>query len=171
MEFEFKDVLEAVGPTASLIFASWIFLTFLQSRYTAAYERYRQLIQEVREHDNPGDRHQQSVARQVRLYKLRCEQMRKATNIGVMAAMLLICAVVSGGLQVIFPDASAIKYFETFAAIAGLLLVLLAASFVVRENTLIQRAIDDEISDLPDDVKSGNQTFRERPGLRERQTT
>ncbi len=27
--FELKDLLSAVGPTASLIFAAWIFLSFL----------------------------------------------------------------------------------------------------------------------------------------------
>ena len=44
MDFELKDLLEAIGPNATLIFAAWIFLSFLQQRYTAAYDRYRALV-------------------------------------------------------------------------------------------------------------------------------
>jgi hypothetical protein len=36
--FELKDVREAIGPTASLLFAAWIFLSFLRERYVAANE-------------------------------------------------------------------------------------------------------------------------------------
>jgi hypothetical protein len=80
-EFDLKDLLEAVGPTASLIFAAWIFLTFLQARYTAAYERFRALIAELRSHRGQ-DQRRTSLRQQILLYKRRCEQMRLATNIG-----------------------------------------------------------------------------------------
>jgi uncharacterized membrane protein YraQ (UPF0718 family) len=151
--FELKDFMEAVGPTASLIFASWIFLSFLQARYSAAYSRYRELIQEYREHGQRDKSHQQSIARQIPLYKQRCEQMRTATNVGVVAAIVLIAAVMAAGLQVVLPDLAAFKYIGALAALVGLALVIIAAVYVVRENTLIQHAIDDEISDLPDHVR------------------
>jgi hypothetical protein len=48
MDFELKDVLGAIGPSASIVFAAWIFMGFLQQRYTAAYERYRSLIEDYR---------------------------------------------------------------------------------------------------------------------------
>jgi hypothetical protein len=150
VNFELKDFLEAVGPTASLIFASWIFLSFLQSRYTAAYERYRAMLDEHRENGARNDRRQKSLARQIRLYKQRCEQMRVATNIGVVAAMLLIVTIVSGGAQVVVPDVRFLRFVGAGSAMLGLVLLIVAAAFVLRENSLIQRAIDDETSDVPE---------------------
>jgi hypothetical protein len=84
LEFQLKDLLQAVGPTASLIFAAWIFLSFLQSRYTSAYERYRSLLQEFRTHE-AKDRRRETLQDQILEYKRRCEQMKTATNIGVIA--------------------------------------------------------------------------------------
>jgi hypothetical protein len=146
MQIDLTKFLEAVGPNASLIFASWIFLSFLQSRYSDAYDRYRSLVQEVREHGHNDNEHQSSVKDQVALYKHRCEQMRVATNIGVIPAMLLIVAILVGGLHVIF-DANVLTYICVGAAIMGLALVIVAAAFVLRENTLIQHAIDGEVAD------------------------
>jgi hypothetical protein len=66
-DFDLKEFLQAVGPTASLIFAAWIFLTFLQARYSAAYERYRALIAEFREHPN-RDKRRESLRGQILEY-------------------------------------------------------------------------------------------------------
>jgi hypothetical protein len=86
MDFELKDLLDAIGPSASLIFAAWIFLTFLQARYTSAYDRYRGLIEKYRAGvDDKTEKH--NVADQVLLYRSRVEQMRRATNVGVVAAI------------------------------------------------------------------------------------
>jgi hypothetical protein len=49
MEFKLKDVLDAVGPTASLIFAAWIYLSFLQQRYSSGYQNYRDLVSMYRD--------------------------------------------------------------------------------------------------------------------------
>jgi hypothetical protein len=150
VDFELKDFLEAVGPTASLIFASWIFLSFLQSRYTAAYDRYRMLLDEHRSHGQRGGPRQSSISRQIRLYKQRCEQMRIATNVGVVAAILLIVTILAGGAQVILPDVGMLRFVGAGSTVLGLLLLIVAAGFVLRENTLIQHAIDDETSDVPE---------------------
>src|ERR1700710_1342785 len=101
MHFQLKDLLEAIGPTASLVFAAWIFLSFLQSRYVAAFERYRELANDFRK-DGESDR-KESIARQIKIYKNRCIQMQRATQIGVVSAMLLIGTLVIAGLDVIFP--------------------------------------------------------------------
>jgi hypothetical protein len=85
--FQLKDLLEAIGPTASLIFAAWIFLSFLQARYTTANERYRSLLDEFRQHTSQ-DARRSSLRDQITEYKRRCEQMRLATNMGVSAAIL-----------------------------------------------------------------------------------
>src|SRR5215210_4820578 len=108
MDFELKDLLEALGPTASLIFAAWIFLSFLQSRYTAAYERYRALISEFREGLEDA-RRRHNIRDEVMLYKKRVELMRRATNIGVAAAILLISTLVSAGVSVMLGDPEPLK--------------------------------------------------------------
>src|SRR4051812_36811349 len=162
MDFSMKDLLQAIGPSASLIFASWIFLSFLQTRYTAAYDRYRALIQERRERlrdggdqaPEDGDRHQRSVKDQIALYRRRCEQMRYATNVGVFAAILLIVTILCGGLQVVMPQLGALRYVGAAGALLGLGLLVVAAVFVIAENVLIQHAMNDEAADLPESRES-----------------
>lgn len=148
-DFDLKDLLQAVGPTASLIFAAWIFLTFLQARYTAAYEHYRALIAELRTHGEQ-DRRRDSLRDQILRYKRRCEQMRLATNIGVTSAILLISALIFAALGTLYDTISAWKYLTACCAIAGLLLVIWAAALVILENYGLQRILESDLSDLPE---------------------
>ncbi|MDB6088009.1 MAG: conserved rane protein of unknown function [Gammaproteobacteria bacterium] len=147
--FQLKDLLQAVGPTASLIFAAWIFLNFLQSRYTAAYDRYRALIAEYRVH-REQDRRRQSLRDQILEYKRRCEQMRKATHLGVLAAIVLISALIFAALDTIYDQLSLLKYLSATCAVGGLLLVIWAATYVIVENSRLQLIIDSDLSDVPD---------------------
>src|SRR3954469_2408530 len=157
MQFAMKDFLEAIGPSASLIFASWIFLSFLQTRYTAAYDRYRALIEGRREHllsahdkgESGNDQRQDKIDAQIALYRKRCENMRLATNVGVVAAILLIITILCGGLQVLMPQAAPLKIVGALTAMGGLLLLIVAAVFVIVENVQIRRVMDDEAEDLP----------------------
>lgn len=151
-DFELKDLLQAVGPTASLIFAAWIFLSYLQSRYTVAYEHYRALIAELRTHREQDER-RASLRSQILEYKRRCELMRRATNIGVVSAIVLISALLSAAVGTIFNAASMWKYLTALCAIGGLLLVVWAASLVIVENCRLQRILDSDLSDLPELVE------------------
>jgi Protein of unknown function (DUF2721) len=153
--FDLQDLLQAVGPTASLIFAAWIFLTFLQSRYSASYDRYRALIAEFRTH-NEHDRRRESLGQQILAYKRRCEQMRMATNIGVISAIVLISALIFAAVGTMYDTASLWKYLTAACAIIGLLLVIWAASYVILENRAIQQLLEEDLSDVPD--------LRERAG-------
>jgi hypothetical protein len=113
-DFDLKDLLQAVGPTASLIFAAWIFLSYLQARYTAAYQLYRSLIAEFRSHHEPDER-RASLHAQIREYRRRCELMRRATNIGVASAIVLISALISGEIGTMYDMgelAAATRYFN-----------------------------------------------------------
>jgi hypothetical protein len=156
-DFDLKDLLEAVGPTASLIFAAWIFLTFLQARYTSAYERFRALIAELRAH-REHDQRRTSLRQQILIYKRRCEQMRLATNIGVTSAILLITALIGAALGTMYDTVSAWKYLTACCAVIGLLLVIWAAVLVLIENFTLQRLLDSDLSDIPelaDSVRGG----------------
>ncbi len=147
--FPLKELLQAIGPTASLIFAAWIFLSFLQQRYMSAYEHYRQLLAEFRTHEQ-RDRRRESLGEQILEYKRRCEQMRRATQIGVIAAICLISAIVLAAVNTIDSQLAATKYLCAAAAIGGLLLVIWAAVLVLMENARLQIIIDSDISDVPD---------------------
>jgi steroid 5-alpha reductase family enzyme len=149
MNFTLENFLKAVGPSASLIFASWIFLTFLQSRYSSSYDRYRNLISEYRQ-GHPDQKRHHNIKQQIILYKQRCEQMQKATNIGVVSAILLIISLINAGLNEMIGKKIVIEWLSAIFAIFGLIFVIVAASFVIKENVLIQQAIDQEPSDIPD---------------------
>src|SRR3982751_2327953 len=116
---DLKELLETIGPTASLVFAAWIFLSYLQSRYQAAAQRFRELVDEFREQPN-SSRHQ-SVRRQILVYKKRCDCMRRATTIGVVSAMLLILTLVLGAINVVWPN-DFLPLVAAALAVAGLVM-------------------------------------------------
>jgi hypothetical protein len=149
MDFELKDFLDALGPNAALIFAAWIFLSFLQQRYVAAYDTYRKLIQAYREGD-PGTPHMLSLREQVPLYKRRCEQMRHATTIGVWSAILIMVGLIAAGFAVIFGDNAFFRAIGAGGVMLGLVLVIVAATYVLQENRSIELAIQEEPSDIPE---------------------
>jgi uncharacterized membrane protein len=145
LSIDLKELLETIGPTASLVFAAWIFLSYLQARFEAAAVRYRELLDEFRE-QRASARHD-SVRRQILLYKRRCTWMRRATDIGVVSAMLLIATLVIGAINVAAPN-EVLPIVAAVCAIVGLSLVIAAASLVLLENRLMQRALDDESTDV-----------------------
>jgi len=158
-DFDIKDLLQAVGPTASLIFAAWIFLSYLQTRYTAAYQLFRELVAEYRDHSEQDTR-RDTLRAQVLVYKRRCELMRRATNIGTTSAIVLICALIAGVIGTMYDMASAWKYLTAAFAIVGLLLVIWAASLVIVENVRLKRLIELDMADLdlPDEAGRGRQS-------------
>src|ERR1700712_3729998 len=149
MNFQLSDLLKAIGPNASLVFAAWIFLSFLQARYVAAFDRFRELTNEYRTGSPEGRRHQ-SIRTQIRLYRRRCELMRWAATIGVVSAILLICTLIIGGLDVVFPGHQGLPPAGAVCALAGLALVIVAAMIVIVENTMLGRELAEDVVDLPD---------------------
>ena len=127
----------------------WIFLGFLEQRYVAAYERFRKLVEEYRANQSSETRHH-NLRDQIRLYRVRCDQMRTATNLGIIAAILLLTTLLCGALEAVFGGIAPIKYLGTACAIIGLLLVIVAAVYVIQENTLIKQMLGSEIADLND---------------------
>jgi hypothetical protein len=143
--FDLQDLLEVVGPTASLVFAAWIFLSYLQQRSVAAFERYRALAEDYRH--GTDDKRQSVLRGQIALYKRRCELMQTATQVGVASAILLLTTLIIGALNVVVP-LGIWPYAGATCAIVGLAMVIVAASFVLRENKLIRTAIEAETKDL-----------------------
>lgn len=156
MHFELKDVLSAIGPSASIVFAAWIFMSFLQNPYSVAFQLYRDLIQHCRDGEMSASR-KGNIREQVLLFKQRFELMRLATNCGLAAAILLITTLIGGIINVVFPGLNFIPATSTVCALFGFLLVILAAGLVIRENSIIQQAVDAELLDVPELAKSTGQ--------------
>lgn len=147
MDFKMKDVLDAVGPSASLVFAAWIFLSFLQQRYSAAFQTFRSLVDAYRKGDLPEDR-RAALEAQVRLYRRRCDWMRWATNIGIASAVCFLLTLLHGLAAVLWPDATAIRFSGAAFSAAGYTLVIVAAVLTFVENSASAGALDDEVRDL-----------------------
>lgn len=156
MSFQLKDVLQTAGPTASLIFASWIFLQLLGQKYVSAFDRYRQLVAEYRT-SSGNDARREHLGEQIPLYKRRCEQMQRATVIGVIASMLLIFVLLAGTIETIAGDEIGwLKWAGAGAAVGGLGLLLYAASYLILENRHVIDALHSEVKDLPDVADRAN---------------
>src|SRR5438270_5276009 len=98
MNIDASNILKAIGPAASIIFAAWIFMGFLQQRYDAAVDRYREIVAQYREPDI-GDTRRTNIRDAIAIYKHRCELMTTATIIGLVAAILLILTLITGELD------------------------------------------------------------------------
>jgi hypothetical protein len=146
-DFDLARLLQTIGPTASLLFAAWIFLQYLNQRYIESVSRLRDLAENLRAGD-PNERRLKSLRAQLEIYPHRCELMRKATNLGLLAAMLLTATLVMGALVTISPAFEVLSPVGVVCAVAGLVLVMVAAAMVMRENGLIARALDSETMDL-----------------------
>jgi hypothetical protein len=96
------DVLKAIGPNASIVFAAWIFMGFLQQRYDNATNRYREAVADYRSNEHKDDR-TGNLKDQILLYRRRCLLMQWATLVGLVAAILLIAALIFGALDVVIP--------------------------------------------------------------------
>jgi hypothetical protein len=153
MNLDLANVLKVIGPAASLIFAAWIFVGFLQTRYDAAVERYRDIIEKYRTSDLSGSR-KANMVDQIVHYKRRCELMSRATGCGLVSAILLICTLIAGGLALTFPDLSIFKFLSAGTALIGMLLVIAGTVIVIVEGGIIYRQIHNELLDIPELAES-----------------
>ena len=148
MNFDLAKVLTTVGPAASIIFAAWIFVAFLQTRYDAAVDRYRELIEKFRTAEHSVSR-EANMRDEILHYKRRCELMNRATGYGLVSAMLLISTMIFGGLAIVLPDLALLKLLCMATALLGLLLVIVGAGIVLMDGRIIRRQIHDELLDIP----------------------
>ncbi|WP_082513213.1 DUF2721 domain-containing protein [Methylobacterium sp. Leaf125] len=149
MNLDLAKVLTTVGPAASIIFAAWIFVAFLQTRYDAAIDRYRDLIEKFRSPDL-SDSRKANMRDEILNYKRRCELMNRAIGCGLISAMLLISTMIFGGFSLVFQDSEALKLVSMGTATLGLILVIVGAAMVIMEGRIIRRQIHTELLDIPE---------------------
>nr|WP_314542942.1 DUF2721 domain-containing protein [uncultured Massilia sp.] len=148
MDFELKDVLAAVGPNAGLVFASWMFMHLLQGSYSSAYDHYRGLIDNYRQ-GAEGQR-KDTIRDEIALYRRRIDCMRRATDYGLYAAMLLIGTLIIAVAHAVFKGTPFLNYAGAITTVVGLGMVIWAAELVVKENRLLKMPLDREVDDTPD---------------------
>ncbi len=146
-DFDIQQVLQVIGPTASLLFAAWIFLQYLNQRFTESVERLRDLAENLRQ-ATKEDRRRASVVEQIKLYQRRCVLMRWATHTGLVAAVLLLITLTLAAIVTVFHGPSAFGVVAVVCAWVGLTLVVAATVLVVRENMLVGDALRSELADL-----------------------
>lgn len=160
MNLDLPNILKSIGPAASIVFAAWIFMGFLQQRYDSAINRYRDTIDKYRSDERLSDARRDNIRDQVMVYRRRCHLMSRANLAGLFAAILLILTLIAGELDIIFPNEKALAYTGAGAALLGFALVIVAAGFIVREGQITRRQIDSEFLDVEDLAKSAGR----RPG-------
>ncbi len=149
MDFEIADLLKVIGPSASIIFAAWIFMGFLQQRYDAAVSRYRDLVGEYRAGQGPDSR-EGHERHQILAYRRRCRAMNLACVSGLGSAIILIVALMLAEVAMALPSLGALKYPSAFFVLIGLLLVVVSAGIVLYDCRLAHQQIYDEVLDVPD---------------------
>lgn len=149
MTLDIASIFKAVGPAASIIFAAWIFMGFLQTRYDAAVDRYRAVVGEYRKGDNL-DARRGNLHDSILVYKKRCEIMNVASVIGLTSAIILTTALMLGELAIAFTHVEALKLLSVGATLIGLSLVIVASAIVVYESLIIHRQLEAELLDLPE---------------------
>jgi uncharacterized membrane protein YraQ (UPF0718 family) len=149
MQFTLSDLFKAIGPTASIIFAAWIFMGFLQQRYDAAVERYREMIGKYRDVKQTDDR-RGNAKDQIMRYKRRCELMNYACITGLVSAIMLLLTLIVGALDVILPGYAVLKYVGAGTSLLGFALVIAAAFLVIKESVISFRQLSEELLDVPE---------------------
>jgi hypothetical protein len=153
MIIDLPNILKAIGPAASIVFAAWIFMGFLQQRYDSAVNRYLEMIEAFRTGE-VSDPRRDNIKDQVLAYRHRCELMAQANLAGLISAMLLILTLIVGELAIIFPAIKVFAYVGAATALLGLALVIVAAALVVREGFITRRQLISELLDVPELAQS-----------------
>lgn len=156
MSIDIGSILKSIGPGASIVFAAWIFMGFVQQRYDAAVDRYRAMTGQYCSGEESGTR-QSNLKDQIRTVKRRCELMHYANTTGLLSAILLIFTLITASLGMMFTRISLFVYASAFAMIGGFALVMIAALCVLVESTIVRRQIDGELLDVEDLAQSTGQ--------------
>lgn len=124
-----SEVFKAIGPNASIVFAAWIFMGFLQQRYDAAINRYPSAAGDYRSETHDDSRGDYLKIHLLK-YRDRCIVMAWSTIVGPVSAILLIAALIFGALDVIAPENVIITAGGVASLILGFVLVIVAAIIV-----------------------------------------
>lgn len=140
---------------------------FLQQRYNAAVNRYRQAISDFRSGNHASDR-RDNIRDQILVYKRRCELMNYACMAGLVSAILFLLTLIAGELDAIIPKSALLATIGSITAFGGLALVIVGSVLVLMEASYAHRQFDAELLDVPDLAQKTGQ----QPGMvREKQPT
>jgi hypothetical protein len=86
--------------------------------------------------------------------------MSYSSMIGLVSAIVLLRALISGELSIVFPKIGGLNYVGAVAALLGFVLIIAAAVLVIVESTITHRQIASELMDVPELARSVGQEAR-----------
>ncbi len=149
MELNLKDILNTAAPTATLVFAAWIFLGLVSSRLQSAIDRCQALADEYRRGHAQEER-KRHICEQIRLYRERSRQLQKTMGLGMIAAIFLILTLMNATVSMIRPDLLFLAQISIGCSLGGMLLLMLAVAFMLSENAKLPKALESEVGDIPE---------------------
>jgi len=148
MSFDLKEVLNTAGPTATLVFASWLFLQLVTMRFEGVTQRYEKLVEELRA-GHCDRRRKDSLLALINLHRKRCEHMQRAMNLGLVAAMLLVASLLLAALYLTMGTA-VLKLATLVASLTGLTLIIAGSALVILESNLGMKTLVRQFDDVPE---------------------
>src|SRR5215213_4940162 len=122
---DLTQVSQSANAAVSLVIACTIFLHQLVTKYVAIGDRLRQLTDELRQHDDEGQRHH-SLREQVGLYHDRAQTIRRALFWLAIAEFAFIVVIVLSVLDIVVPGYTPIEAAGIGFTIFGLALIAVA---------------------------------------------
>jgi hypothetical protein len=162
MHINVGDIFKAVGPAASIIFAAWIFVSFLQVRYDSAVERYLDMIKQYRGNEVSASR-RDLLKEEILTYRRRCALMNMASVAGLTSAIILVLSLVSGVVVLVFPALTAVGTLCILLAVLGFLTIIFATAIVMVEGSIIHTQLERQLLDLPEIAEQGRADNSEKP--------
>jgi hypothetical protein len=156
MHIDLSNILKIIGPAASIIFAAWIFMGFLQQRYDSAVSQYREIIREYRTGELTDER-RGNIKDLVLTYRRRCTLMMRANLCGLVSAVLFILTLIAAEVSLAIPGLALLQVASAGGAAVGFAAVIVATVFVIMEGLVTQRQLDSELLDIPDLAHSTGQ--------------
>jgi hypothetical protein len=145
VEVDLKDVLNAAGPTATLLFASWIFLGYLNSRLSDSQKRF-----------NDHDARHKSIYDQIKQNRKRCDLLFLATNDALRGAYFMFATIATGIISIATQQPPWLCIFNLCCALSGLVFLVLSVGKALAENKLLHQSITSEVADVPEFADKSN---------------
>jgi hypothetical protein len=148
MDVDLKEILNTAVPTASLIFAAWIFLQLVNMRLQSALDRCQTLADEFRRGQAQPAR-QKSIREQIALYRDRTRLLQRTMVVSMSAAIVLILTLTCATLAMLIPSLHALKLITIVCSLLGLALLIVSVGFMLVENAGLPKALRVEMDDIP----------------------
>jgi len=145
-KIDLPQLASVAGATVGLAIATAILLSWLTSRYTPNFQRYRDLCREYRQ-DTSGDR-RSAVHDQIITYQRRLRLINLGVSVLCFALLAALVGIISAALSTLVPHITYVPLVGVIGLFTafGLFAVAILLSFA--ENVMDRMSIGAEVRDL-----------------------